>query len=152
VKPHVSLSLLVFLTLTLTGSAMTGCTSSSSSPADATVDSAGDGAPPNECMLAGFVCQTSCPSGAINVQDLNCLHGQLCCLLDGGLIGSDAAFDAGHFPDAEPDSPITHDAGGDASHVDGGHDGGHDAGSTDAPHDAPSDHHVADGPSDAPRG
>jgi hypothetical protein len=114
-----------------------GCTTSSS--VDASVADAGnDGNRPNACVAAGggYQCQSACGAGYVNVQDLPCGSGMLCCgpLGEGGLDATDdatvlvdsAVFETGSV-DAGHDSG-TRDAGKDATPEDAGVDAAHDDG------------------------
>jgi hypothetical protein len=117
-----------------------GC-SSTSTPVDASVVVTVDGAKTNACLAfgQGNTCQSAatCSPGTVNVQDLSCGSGQLCCsrVPEGGVDATNdvqifidgAVFETG-TPDAAHDATI-HDASTDVKSTDAGTDAGHDAAS-----------------------
>jgi hypothetical protein len=138
-----------------------GC-STSSAPASV-LDAGHDGGRPNACVAAGggYQCQSACGAGYVNVQDLPCGSGLLCCgpLGEGGVDATDdatvlvdaAVFETGPV-DAGHDSG-TRDAGRDATPEDAGVDAGHDAGrDASRSSDAADAHEPADAATDAHHG
>jgi hypothetical protein len=138
-----------------------GCSTSSSVDASV-VDAGQDGSRPNACVVGGGGCRSACGAGYVNIQDLPCGSGLLCCgpLGEGGVDATDdatvlvdsAVFETGPV-DAGRDSGAR-DAGKDATTPeDSGVDAGHDAG-RDASHspDAADAHEPADAATDVHHG
>ena len=120
-----------------------GCNSTTAAP-DASIGGDSNG---NYCtQVPGYMCSAApCGVTYTNIQDLNCSGGEYCCAPNvDASFQDDATFDAGHFPDALPDTGMD-GSPTDASHDATGHDSGHDAGHPDdAAKDAPTDHSVPD--------